>query len=413
MDIFEIIALLLTLTAIFSYANYRLIKLPVTIGVMLIALVFSLVLVALEQFGINLGDRAEDIMKGIDFNQTLMQGMLSFLLFAGALHVDLGDLAKQKIVILVLATVGVLISTFISGTLFYFAAQGFGYEISYAYGLLFGALISPTDPIAVLGILKKISVPKELETKIAGESLFNDGVGVVVFIVISEIAIGGAPVEFGHISLLFLEEAVGGILFGVVIGLIAYYMLKSIDNYKVEVLITLGLVAGGYALASAIHTSGPIAIVVAGLFIGNKGRQFAMSEKTREHLDNFWELTDEILNAILFLLIGLEVLILRFTQSSLIMSLFAIVFVLFARMIAVGVPITALKIFKNFPRGTSRILLWGGLKGGISVALALSIPPGPERSLILVATYVVVVFSIVVQGLTIKPLALSIFKNRG
>jgi Na+:H+ antiporter len=411
MDIFQIIALLLTLTAVFSYINYRFIKLPVTIGVMLIALVFSLVLVALEQFGINLGDRAEAIIAGIDFNQTLMQGMLSFLLFAGALHVNLNDLAKQKIVILVLATFGVMISTFISGTLFFYATQSFGFAISYEYCLLFGALISPTDPIAVLGILKKITVPKEVETKIAGESLFNDGVGVVVFLVISEIAIAHEPISVGHISLLFLEEAIGGILFGIVIGLIAYYMLKSIDNYKVEVLITLALVSGGYALAAAIHTSGPIAIVVAGLFIGNRGRQFAMSDHTREHLDNFWELTDEILNAILFLLIGLEVLIIRFTNNSLIISLFAIFFVLFARIVAVSVPISIMKLFRKFPKGTRRILVWGGLRGGISVALALSIPAGPERSLILVATYVIVIFSIVVQGLTIKPLALSIFKK--
>ncbi|MCW8962421.1 MAG: sodium:proton antiporter, partial [Gammaproteobacteria bacterium] len=307
MDVFEISALLLTLAALFSYLNYRVLKLPTTIGLMLISLVISLAIIGLHWLGYDIETRAEAILNSIDFNQTLMQGMLSFLLFAGALHINLEDLSEQKWVIASLATIGLIVSTTLIGLASWWVLGLLGFQIDLIWCLLFGSLISPTDPIAVLAILKTAAAPKSLETKIAGESLFNDGVAVVIFIVLFEIATGSHEPTVGHITLLFIEEAVGGLIFGLVIGFIAFRMLRSIDNYSVEVLITLSLVMGGYALAGAIHVSGPIAMVVSGLLIGNHGRVMAMSDKTRDHLDGFWELIDEVLNAVLFVLIGLEV----------------------------------------------------------------------------------------------------------
>ena len=295
-------------------------------------------------------------------------------------------------------------STFLVGTFTWFGLRWFGLELSYIYCLLFGALISPTDPIAVLSILKTAGAPKSLEMKIAGESLFNDGVGVVVFLVILEVATGAHELNAGHIGLLLVREAIGGACLGLGLGFLAYRMIKSVDNYQVEILISLALVAGGYALAGALHFSGPIAIVVAGLLIGNQGRLFAMSDETRLQLDTFWELVDGILNAVLFVLIGLEILILTFTKQYLALSLLIILFVLIARFISIGIPMTVLSRFRTFSPGVLRILTWGGLRGGISVALALSIPPAPERHMILTFTYTVVLFSILVQGSTIEKL---------
>ena len=404
MELFNVIAILVTLTAVFSYINHRYIGLPVTIGVMLIALSISLTLNLAGLFGLGLEQHAEGWLRSIDFNATLLQGMLSFLLFAGALHVDINDLAARKWTIGSLATVGTLLSTFLVGTLTWWVLGWFGIELSYVYCLLFGALISPTDPIAVLGILKTVGAPKSLEAKITGESLFNDGVGIVIFLVILEVATGAQEVSASHIGLLFVQEAIGGALFGLGLGFLAYRMLRSVDNYQVEVILTLGMVSGGYAFANALHLSGPIAIVVAGLLIGNHGRLFGMSEETRHHLDVFWELVDEILNATLFVLIGLEVLVLTFTKESLLASLLIIPLVLFSRFVAIGIPVTLLRLFRTFSPGAIRILTWGGLRGGISVALALSIPPSPEREVILAITYAVVVFSILVQGLTLEKL---------
>jgi CPA1 family monovalent cation:H+ antiporter len=356
----------------------------------------------------HLETQAHLLLDSIDFNETLMQGMLSFLLFAGALHINLGDLAKQKWVISSLATAGILTSTFLVGGASYYLLDIFGIHLDFIYCLLFGSLISPTDPIAVLGILKSANAPKTLETKIAGESLFNDGMAVVVFIVLLGIATGGHDVTAGHIALLFLEEAVGGVVFGFVIGWLTYQLLRQVDNYQVEILLTLALVMGGYALASAIHTSGPIAVVVAGLLIGNQGRMLAMSEHTREHLDTFWELIDEILNAVLFVLIGLEVLVLPFTRDVLLASLAMIPLVLLARLISVALPISLLRMRREFSPGVITVLTWGGLRGGVSVALALSLPAGEPREIILAITYAIVVFSIVVQGLTIGRLVKSV-----
>ncbi|MCK4950901.1 MAG: sodium:proton antiporter [Gammaproteobacteria bacterium] len=405
MSAINLAAILITISAVFSFVNFRYIKLPTTIGLMLISLIFSLLLLIAGKLGLGeLEAQAASLLSAIDFNEALMHGMLSFLLFAGALHINLDDLARQKWVITSLATLGILSSTFIIGGASYFLLNQLGIQLNFIYCLLFGALISPTDPIAVLGILKSAKVPKTLETKIAGESLFNDGVAVVVFIVLLGIATGGHEVSIGHIALLFAEEAIGGIVFGFIIGWLAYQMLKRVDNYQVEILVTLALVMGGYSLASAIHVSGPITVVVAGLLIGNHGRAFAMSEHTRDHLDTFWELIDEILNAVLFVLIGLEVLILPFTQDVLIVSLLLIPLVLVARFISVGLPIGLMRYTREFSPNAVKILTWGGLRGGISVALALSLPPGDERQVILAITYVIVVFSILVQGLTIGKL---------
>ena len=401
MSQFELIAILITLAALFSYLNERYLGLPSAIGLMLFALVMSLALIALGKFGFGMEEQARSLLGSIDFSKTLLHGMLSFLLFAGALHVNLEDLMQQKWFIISLATAGVVISTSIVGGLAWMVLQLLGLGIPFIYCLLFGALISPTDPIAVLGILKSAGAPKKLETQITGESLFNDGVGVVVFIVLLRIAEGTHEVGISEVALLFAEEALGGALFGLATGFLAYWMLKSVDNYPVEMLITLALVTGGYALAEALHLSAPIAIVVAGLLIGNHGRDLAMSDKTVEHLDTFWELLDELLNAVLFVLIGMEVLILQFTPGYLLAGVLAILIVLFARMVSVAIPVGLLRLWREFSPGVVKILTWGGLRGGISVALALSLPPGPERDVILTITYIVVVFSILVQGLTI------------
>lgn len=405
MSIIDTIAVLISLAAVFSYINYRFLRIPQTIGLLVIALLMSLGIIALGKLGVPLIDRAKLLLNGVDFNETLMQGMLSALLFAGALHVRLEELVKQKWVVAILASVGVIASTFMVGYASYYIFAWLGLDIPLIYCLLFGSLISPTDPIAVLGILKTVGAPKSLETKIAGESLFNDGVAVVVFLVLLSIAGAGhgsgEEVNALSIGKLFAQEAIGGAIFGYIIGYIAFRMLASIDNYQVEVLLTLGLVLGGYALANALHVSGPIAIVVAGLLIGNKGRKYAMSDKTREHLDNFWELIDEILNAMLFVLIGLEVLVLSFNLQYLLAGLIMIPVVLLIRFISVGVPVSIMKLRHSFTPKIVRILTWGGLRGGISIALVLTLPQGDNREALLVITYVIVVFSILVQGMTV------------
>ena len=402
MQPFDIIAVLISLAAIFGYLNYRYIKLPTTIGLMLLGLLFSLAIIIVGQFKPEFSEYAKNFVENVELDETLLSIMLSYLLFAGALHVKLQDLSKERWLIAILATFGVIISTFVVGSASYLILKILNFEISYLYCLLFGALISPTDPVAVLGILKKAGAPKSLETKITGESLFNDGVGVVVFISILGIITGDMNPNGSEITKLFLFEVFGGLGLGFILGLIAFRMLKNIDQYQVEILITLALVTGGYALAQHLHTSGPLAMVVAGLMIGNQGRLLAMSPKTEEHLDSFWELIDEILNAILFLIIGLEILALEFNFLFLVFGIIAIPLILSTRMFAVSLPVFLLKKRRSFSKGVIRALTWGGLRGGISLALALSIPKGPERDLLLTATYVVVIFSIAVQGMTLK-----------
>lgn len=401
----EIAALLISVAALFAYLNDRFVGLPTTIGVMVIALLVSVLAVVLNLFG--LGDFHTDakvLLERIDFNETLLQGMLSFLLFAGALHVNLNDLRRQTWVIASLATVGVCLSTFLVGTATYYLLAWLGLPLPYLYCLLFGALISPTDPIAVMATVKRLGVSKELETTIAGESLFNDGVGVVVFMVLLMLLQQPDNITASNVALIFAEEALGGIVFGLVLGGLGFYLLNTIDNYKVEVLITLALVMGGYALAMALHTSGPIAVVVAGLLTGNVMRQHAMSDRTRQSVDDFWELIDEILNVILFALIGLEMLIMPFDAQWAMAGLPLIAVVVLVRVVSVGLPIKLISLKRKLAPHLVKILVWGGLRGGISVALALSLPAGPARDLILFLTYIVVVFSIIVQGLTLGPL---------
>ena len=360
MKLFNILAILVTLAAGFSYVNHRYIRLPNTIGLMFISLLVSLGLIALSPLGLGLEEDARDLLENIDFDETLLHGMLSFLLFAGALHVNLADLAKQKWFIGTLATFGVIGSTFIIGFISWWLLSAMGFELPLIYCLLFGALVSPTDPIAVLGILKKAGVPDSLKTIITGESLFNDGVAVVVFLVFLEIAKGAHEITVFMVAGLFLKEALGGVVYGLSIGAVTYGMLKSVDNYQVEVLITLALVTGGFALADALHISGPIAIVVAGLLIGNHGRLLAMSDRTRDNLDTFWELVDEVLNAILFVLIGLELLILTFRRMYFIAGLLLIPLVLVARFLSVGFPVIILRSFRRFSPNVIKILTWGG-----------------------------------------------------
>ncbi len=403
MSLVETITVLVCLAALFSYVNERFLKLPATIGLMALGLSFSLIMVALGTIGIPVHRQAVAFMQRIDFNETLMHGLLSFLLFAGALHFNVRNLFGQKWFIGTLASVGVALSTCLVGVLTYYAFGLIDVEIPFLYCLLFGALISPTDPIAVLGILKKAGAPKSLETKIVGESLFNDGVGVVVFLVLLGVATRGMT-DPADVGLLFLEEVGGGALLGAALGFLTATMMRTIDDYRVEILLTLALVMGGYALADALHMSGPIAVVVAGLVIGSHARHSAMSETTRQYLDTFWELVDELLNAVLFVLIGLEVLALTFEGRYLAAGLIGIPIVLAARFISVAVPLHLFRLWRTFSPYAAIILTWGGLRGGISVAMALSLPPGQFRDAIVGATYVIVVFSILVQGLTIERL---------
>jgi Na+:H+ antiporter len=401
----DVAALLVTLTALLAWVNHRFVRLPAAIGVMGIALLLSLGIIALGHLGLHsLTRHAEGLVAGVDFTTVLMQGMLSLLLFAGSLHVDLSDLASRRLAIGVLSTVGVVLSTVLVGLAAWGVLALFGIPTPLVDCLVFGALISPTDPIAVMGILKTAGTPRGLAIKIAGESLFNDGVGVVLFAVLLTFAQGTRPVSAGGIALLFVEEAAGGIVAGLVLGYVAYRLLRSIDHYQVEVLISLALVLGGSALASHLHVSGPLAMVVAGLFIGNHGRLFAMSETTRRNLDMFWELVDEILNAVLFVLLGLEVLALSFRGERLLASLLMIPAVLLARLVAVGAPLSVLRLFSDVSPHAVKILTWAGVRGGISVALALSLPPGPVRETFVPMTYVIVAFSILVQGLTLGSL---------
>jgi CPA1 family monovalent cation:H+ antiporter len=431
MTLFETISILIVLAAIFSYLNHRFLRLPTTIGLLSMALVVSLLLLWLGRGSSQVYEFAQSLLASIDFNRTLIHGMLGFLLFAGALSVNLDDLRRQMGIIALLSTGGVLLSTLIVGTTSWILLNRvLDLPVSFSYCLLFGALISPTDPIAVLAILKPLGVPKTLETKIAGESLFNDGVGVVLFLAIAGIigfggsdvhvatATGEAAFQAQDVARLFVVEAGGGGLLGFLLGFIAYRMLRSVDNYQVEILISLALVAGGYALCGRLHVSGPIAMVVAGLLIGNHGRLYAMSETTREHLDTFWELIDEILNAVLFLLIGLEVLVLTYTPNLFVASLLTIPVVLLARFAAVGSFLNLLRLRRSFTPHAVKLLTWGGLRGGISVALALSIPrvlaghAVPEREILLSITYSVVIFSIIVQGLSMGPLTRRLLRPR-
>ncbi|MBT8258587.1 MAG: sodium:proton antiporter [Bacteroidia bacterium] len=415
MDYFSIATILVVLSALFGYINVRFLKLPITIGLMIITLLFTLIIVAIGQFDDTLLIREKEFIKNIDFKTVLLDLMLSFLLFAGALHTNFAQLKVQRWPILIFATKGVLFSTFLVGTVMYYILFWLGFEISYIYCLLFGSLISPTDPIAVLGILKEAGAPKKLETKIVGESLFNDGVGVVVFLTIFTIA-NSSEGAVGAIDIvkLFGFEVLGGIGLGFILGQLTFLLMKSIDNYEVEVILTLALVMGGTVLAHAWHFSAPLAMVTAGLVVGNDtARDEAMSEITETYVDKFWELIDVLLNTILFVLIGMEILVLTFKENYILAGIIAVPVVLLSRYVSLWLPIQYFTKRLDFVPRTNLIMTWGGLRGGISIALALSLTPAMHRELFLVITYVIVLFSIIGQGLTVESFVKYLTKKHG
>ncbi len=402
---FDLLAVLVVLSAVFAYVNHRFIRLPPAIGLMLTSLLLSLVLIGLGRLYPAALEEVIALVKEVDFADLLLEVMLGFLLFAGAIHIHLNELKKVRLPVILFSTLSVVINTFLMGTGAFWLLQLAGQQVPYLYCLLFGALISPTDPIAVLSILKQAGVDKSVEMKIAGESLFNDGVGVVVFLSLLKVALHPEAMNWAEIGLLFIQEAGGGLLLGFVAGFAGFGLMRRIDNYKVEVLITLAVVMGSYLVAHRFHVSGPLAVVVAGLLIGNHGKRLAMSDETAEYVDKFWELIDETLNAILFVLIGLELVVLSFTPLWLGLGLAVVVLGLLSRYLSVWLPAQIIRLRGTITSHTLLILTWGGLRGGISIALALQLTPELGRDLWLTLTYMIVAFSVLVQGLTIGRLA--------
>ncbi|SFM71725.1 monovalent cation:H+ antiporter, CPA1 family [Algoriella xinjiangensis] len=413
MELYYSFSVLIVLAALFSYANIRFLKLPGTIGIMLIAMLVS---VAIRLLGDNYFPDATkeffQLFNSLDFNEILMGAMLNFLLFAGAMHVNFSDLKNLRWTIATYATISVVLSAFIISGILYYIAPYFGIQIPYIYCLLFGTLISPTDPIVVLGILKQAKVPKTIETKITGESLFNDGVAVVMFAVVLQIATNvNFDATFENVSLLFLEEAGGGVVLGLLLGFTASSAMKKIDDYKVSALITLSIVMGGFLVAKELHVSSPLAMVIAGLIIGNYGKKVAMSSSTRDYLTKFWELIDEVMNAILFLFIGFELLLIDDLMDQILLGVAAIFMVLFSRALSIVIPARTLLRKNTFSKGSLIVLVWGGIRGGVSIALVLSMPNSEWKELLLEITYIVVLFSIVVQGLTVGSVAKRVLKD--
>lgn len=409
MELYYTFSVLIVLASLFAYWNVRFLKLPGTIGIMIIAIVVSIgIRLVGNQYFPETTLHFFELIKKFDFNEILMGAMLNFLLFAGALHINISDLREYRWQILTYASVSVVLSAFIISGLLYFTAPILGIQIPYIYCLLFGTLISPTDPIVVLGILKEAKVPKMIETKITGESLFNDGVAVVMFAVVLKIATDHTFVaDVPSISKLFLLEAGGGILLGALLGFSASNLMKKIDDYQVSVLITLAIVMGGFLVAKALHFSSPLAMVIAGLIIGNYGKKVAMSETTRDYLSKFWELIDEIMNAILFLFIGFQLLMLPDLQKQILLGIAAIFICLIARTLAIFIPANTILRRNTYTKGSLIIMVWGGIRGGVSIALVMSIPysAGETKDVLLEITYIVVLFSILVQGLTVGRVA--------
>lgn len=411
METLKLISLVITLSALLAYLNIRFLKLPSTIGLMVLSLLLSLLLIFIAS-ATKVDDYLKTLLVELDFSGFLLDFMLGFLLFAGALHTDIARLKKSRGPILTFATLGILISTFLVGGALYLLVPLLFQPVDFIYCLLFGALISPTDPIAVLSILKKAGISESIETKITGESLFNDGVGVVVFLTLLNIAKEGfGEIKTSEILVLLLQEIGGGILLGLLLGYVGFNMMKRIDHYQTEVLITLALVMGGSTIAPFFHFSGALAMVIAGLFVGNKGSAEAMSDETNDYVHKFWEMIDEIMNAILFVLIGLELLLIPFELSFLYIGLLAILIILTARFISLTIPSAIFRFSYEFPKNTYILMTWGGLRGGISIALALSLTEGMQRNLIVSVTYIVVLFSIIIQGLTLERLVQRLRKN--
>lgn len=411
MEELKLFSIIITISGVLAYLNIRFLKMPSTIGVMVLSLLLSL-LIILAGSATPADEFLSHLLVELDFSDFLLDFMLGFLLFAGALHTDLQKLRKVKGPILAFASIGTLLSTAMVGGVLYFLLPLIVGPVELIYCLLFGALISPTDPIAVLSILKRAGISESIETKITGESLFNDGVGVVVFLTLFSIARAGIDaVTTSEILLLLLKEIGGGVLLGLILGYVAFRMMKRIDHYQTEVLITLAVVMGGITIAPMLHFSGALAMVVAGLFIGNKASAEAMSDRTSEYVHKFWEMIDEIMNAILFVLIGLELLIIPFQTPFVYVGLIAIVIILLARFISITLPSLLFRFSFEFPKNTYLIMTWGGLRGGISIALALSLSEQMHRNLFVSITYIVVLFSIVVQGLTLSKLVKRLQKR--
>ncbi|HKC67317.1 MAG TPA: sodium:proton antiporter [Bacteroidia bacterium] len=410
MDILFLISILVALCALFSYINIRFFKLQPSIGLMLISLIFSLLIIAESKISSSFYQHVENMVRSIDFSQTLLNIMLGFLLFAGSLHINLQELKKQKAAVLSFSTLSVAISIIFFGSIMWFVFNFFNHPVDFIYCLLFGALVSPTDPIAVIGILRKSNMPKEIEATINGESLFNDGIGVVFFVTISSvISLGVENLSAFDVLILFGREVFGGVILGLTLGYGVYYFIKKIDHYQTEVLISLALVMICGELAQAIHVSGPLAVIVIGLILGNKVSKTAMSDTTRDYHNKFWELLDDFLNSILFVLIGLQMVLLPFIINYVLIGLLAIILLLICRYISLSVPIYFLKDKKLFNNRTALVMTWGGLRGGLSIALTLSLPDNRFKEIMVAITYIIVIFSILVQGLTTEKLVKRIY----
>jgi CPA1 family monovalent cation:H+ antiporter len=427
MPVFTIVSAVITVVALSGYANYKLVHLPDTIGITAVALLISVATVAVGQVVPQVTAWGQLAVRGLDFPDLVFHGLLGLLLFAGSLHVDVAGLARARWLVVVLATVGVVLSTILVGFAFFYVARSLGMPLTLLESFVFGALISPTDPIAALGLLSRAGVPSSLLTKIAGEALFNDGTGVVLFVVLLGVA-GGAhglsPTLHGaspiapmprpsSVAFLFGQQVLGGAAFGLGVGYVGILLLRGVDSYPVETLITLAMATGGYAAAESLNVSAPIATVVMGLVVGS-GREYAMSELTRERLFMFWELADDLLNLILFGMVGLELTALAGTvRAYLLPAAAALPIVLIARYVSVGVPVAVLRRFQRFDAHTVKLMTWGGLRGALSIALALSLAEGPQKELIVTATYLIAIFSILVQATTVEPLARRWMKQRG
>jgi monovalent cation:H+ antiporter, CPA1 family len=406
--LYNAVVIIIVLAIFVSYLNYRFLKMQPTMAIMATSLILSLALLVSEKLGLSVVHK--DVIHFVDqlhFHDILMNCMLGALLFAGSLTVDIHHLKKQRWEIGVLATGSIIASTFIIGAGMYYLLMIFNVHVNFVYCLLFGSLISPTDPIAVLATFKQSKAPKKLEILLAGESLFNDGVGVVLFVSLYHVAFSGEPISFSATALLFVNQALGGLAFGLILGLLSHALMKPVNNHKIEILLTIALVTGGYSLAQTIGVSGPLAMVASGIYIASNKHKIFRSKSTQEYLETFWELIDELLNSVLFLLIGFEILIVHFAYWQAIASIIAIFLVLLSRLLTVAIPMRFAKYLRKYPPYTVRILTWGGLRGGLAVALALSIPSGEINNIFLPITYAVVLFSILIQGTTIKTLVLK------